>query len=283
MICAEEVKRFAKEARADLIGIANIERFADIPAEHNPTSIFPDAKSVIVVGKRITRGTLRGVEEGTQFDLYNIYGRNWLNNRILAMTTFRIAEFLEDNGWEAVPLPNLPPEVPPMGIPVRPNQPAPNVMIDFDDAAVRVGLGELGYCGFLLTPEFGPRQRIQMILTDAELEPDPILEGGICDRSGERHAEFCPLGAINPERERTVRICGKEMVVADVNYERCKTCKNGAHPNPYHPSGKPDRLAAICARNCLDYLERNSKIKNIFRNPFRKRPPWGIIEEMRVL
>lgn len=266
MLNSEDVKRFAKEIRIDLLGIADIGRFRDLPLEHNPLSIFPEAESVIVVGRRINRGALRGIEEGTQFSNYFIYGRDWLNNRILAMSTFKLSEFLEDNGWEAVPIPNLPPEIPPLGIPVREGQPAPNVMIDVEDAAVRAGLGEIGHCGFFLTPQFGPRQRFQLILTDLKLEPDPIFTGKICDYP--LCQGFCPLGAIGPD---------------GINYERCSTCKNGASSNPYHYSGKPDRLGAICARSCLDFLERKGLIQNIFQNPFRKRPAWKVIEERKIV
>lgn len=139
--------RFRAHARscgADIAGIAPVERFDGLPGERHPASIFPETRSVVVVGKRIVRGALRGVEEGTQFDVYNQFGRDWLNNRTLALATFRISEFLEDSGWEAVPLPNLPPETPPMGVSVREGRPAPNVMLDFDDAAVRAGVGEIG-------------------------------------------------------------------------------------------------------------------------------------------
>jgi epoxyqueuosine reductase QueG len=267
MLTKEDLKRFAKEIRVDLIGVADIERFKDVPPEHSPSSIFPEAKSVIVVGRRITRGSLRGIEEGTNFDLYAIYGRDWLNNRILAMATFKIGEFLEDNGWEAVPIPDLPPEVPPLGIPVREGQPAPNVMLDVIDCALKAGLGEIGHCGFFLTPEFGPRQRFQVILTDLQLEPDPLFDGKVCDYPSCQG--FCPLGAISSTGE--------------IDYKKCNMCKNGAFPNPYHSSGKPDRLGAICARSCLDHLERNNLIKNSFQNPFRTKPAWKVIEERRIM
>jgi len=126
MISREEIKKFAKISGADIFGIANIERFSDLPPERNPLSIFPETKSVIVVGRRIVRGAIRGVEEGTNFMNYQVYGYNWLENRFLALTTYKIASFIENKGWEAVPLPNLPPEIPPMGISVRENQPPPN-------------------------------------------------------------------------------------------------------------------------------------------------------------
>jgi len=268
----EELDRAARRAGVDVFGVACIERFDDLPPERHPRAIFPEARSVIVLGRRITRGTLRGVEEGTQFNIYALYGADWLDNRFVAMTTFQVAEFLEDRRWEAVPVQNLPPEVPPMGVAVRPDAPPPNVMLDLDGAAVRAGVGEIGYCGVLLTPRFGPRQRIQAILTDAPIEPSPVLTEPICP-GPDACGGFCPLGAIAGERELT--ICGRTMVVAEVDDSLCAACENGATPNRYHPAGRPDRLAAACVRGCVDFLERNGRTGDRFDEQFRKRPPWN--------
>ena len=269
----EELKAFARSRGADLLGIAGIGRFAGLPQDRHPGAIFPDAKSVVVVGRRITRGTLRGVEEGTQFGNYNLYGYSWLNDRFMALTTYETVEFLENSGWESVPLPALPVQTPPMGIAVRENQPPPNVMLDFEDAAARAGLGEIGYCGVFLSPELGPRQRFQLILTDAELVEDPILTDPICDKDM-ACVESCPLSAISTEEETELDIYGKKMTLGEVDYSKCKVCKNGARPNMYHPSGNPDRLAAVCVRSCIDYLEKAGKLTETFHNPFRKRPVW---------
>jgi len=277
-----KLKSYVKQCNIDLIGIANIERFDKIPKENHPSSIFPEVKSVIVIGKRITRGTIRGIEEGTQFDIYRMYGYEWLENRFLAMSTYKVGEFLEDNKWEAVPLLNLPTEMPAMGIPVRKDAPPPNVLVDFDDAAVRAGLGEIGYCGVFLSPEFGPLQRFQIVLTDAELDPTPIFTGEICDRT-KQHSEFCPLNAINTKKEKIIEICGKKMVVAEINYNICTNCKNGSFANRHHPLGKPDRLGSICIRSCLDHLEKSGRLKNKFINPFRKRKPWKVIQDIKVI
>ncbi len=273
---SRQLKEYAFSAGADLAGISGIDRFDGLTRRKDPRSIFPEARSVIMIGRRITRGTLRGVEEGTNFQNYMFHGYNWLENRFIAMTTFRVSEFLEDNGWEAVPLPNLPPEVPPMGVAVRKGVPEPNVMLDFDDAAVRTGLGEIGYCGIFLTPEFGPRQRFQMILTDAVLEPDPLPAEEICPRNGECGG-FCPLGAFNGDRE--LEISGRKMRVAEIDYGKCASCKNGAVKNPHHPAGRPDRIASVCIRTCMDYLERSGRIKSRFRLPFRQRETWTVREE----
>jgi epoxyqueuosine reductase QueG len=262
---------FAKEKRADLVGIAPIERFADVAPNHHPCSIFPEAKSVIVIGKRITRGTLRGLEEGTQFDIYGQYGLSWLKDRMLALITISLATWLEDNRWECCPIQDLDPAIPPSGIAVAPDKPAPNVMIDMRDAAVRAGLGEIGFSGEVLTPQFGPRQRFQMILTDAELTPTPMLAEPICDQCG-LCVKSCPLGAFG--ETTTMSIAGKDMPVANINYGICKSCGNGARGNGDHPTGRADRLGAVCTRTCVHHLDAEKRIENVMDAPFRNRPAW---------
>jgi epoxyqueuosine reductase QueG len=273
---SNKVKNSIINLGADIVGIASIDRFDNLPPERHPRSIFPETKSVIVIGRRITRGTLRGVEEGTQFNTYRLYGDSWLEDRFLAYVTYETTVFLENDGWEAVPLPGLPPEIPSMGIAVGPEKPPPNVFLDIEDAAVRAGLGEIGYCGVFLTPEFGPLQRLQAVLTDSELEQDPILQQAICDLCA-RSGKYCPLGAFVGEHE--LDICGKKMTIAEIDYSKCRVCKNGAMPNRYYGSARPDRIAAICIRSCLDHLEKSGRIKTRFHEPFRKREPW-ILDEL---
>lgn len=277
----EELKAYAKSVGVDLIGIAGIGRFDGVAPEHHPSSIFPEAKSVIVLGKRIVRGALRGVEEGTQIANYRMYGYSWLENRFLAVLTFKVAEYLEHDGWEAIPIANLPPQIPAMGVPVAEGKPAPNVMVDVDAAAVRAGLGEIGYLNVFLSPQFGPRQRLQAIITDAELLEDPLFSGEICDRSKEL-ASLCPLQAIDASKEQVVDICGKKMKVATINYKRCRGCQNGAAPNRHHPAGLPDRIAAVCMRSDLERLEKQGRLANKFNAPFRKREAWTVLTPLRV-
>jgi hypothetical protein len=150
-LLTREFLDFAREKRADLVGVAPIDRFEDVAADHHPQAIFPETRSVVVIGKRITRGTLRGVEEGTQFDIYGQYGLAWLKDRMLAVTTIALATWLEDHRWEACPIQDLDARIPPSGVAVRPGLPAPNVMIDVREAAVRAGLGEIGFGGRTMT------------------------------------------------------------------------------------------------------------------------------------
>lgn len=270
-----EMKQFARERGADLVGIAPAERFADVPPERSPLSIFPEMTAAIVIGRRITRGTLRGLEEGTNLGLYEQFGYSWLDTQFVALSTFEVGEWLEDRGWEAVPLFPFPTEAYPQGIAVREGAPAPNVYPNFDHAAVAAGLAELSYVGIALTPEFGHRQRFQLILTDAPLEGDPMLEAGLCGLCL-RCAEICPLGAIDREHESVVSIGGREFPVARMDFSKCRRCQNGARPNRYHPSGAPDRLGAICMRTCLQMLEDNHKLGTEFAHRFRVREPWAL-------
>ncbi|MBQ9802589.1 MAG: 4Fe-4S binding protein [Clostridia bacterium] len=261
----------------DLIGFAGADRFVDVPAQQNPFSIFPEGKTVIMLGKRVCRGALRGVEEGSNFGDYRLFGSRWLEDEFLSLACYNLVRVLEDEGFEAVPVFPNPSELAPMGVSVAEGRPAPNVCPDFDRAAVACGLGEIGLSGLFLSPEFGSRQRFHMIITDAELEATPLATRRVCDGCG-KCAAVCPFGAIDTEHTTEVNICGKVMQVATVNYKICNTCKNGACPNRLAAVGKPDRVAALCNRTCLCHLEEQNVLDNKFETPFRKKAAWVIGE-----
>ena len=270
-----DVLNAAKKIGIDLVGFASKARFENVDPQHNPFSIFPEAKTVIMVGKRICRGTLRGIEEGTNFTDYHMYGRNWLEDEFLAVAVYDLVRMIEDNGWEACPIFPNPSELGPQGVSVADGRPAPNVYPDFNYAAVACGLGEIGMNGLFLSPEFGSRQRFHMILTDAEIEETPLFEGSICDGCGEC-AKSCPLGAVDMQNPIEINVCGKVMKVAAIDYDLCRSCKNGVEENRMHESGKPDRIAALCNRTCMCHLDEQQRTSNKFENPFRTRDTWSI-------
>lgn len=269
------MEQAAKGIGIDLIGFASKKRFEGIDAQHNPFSIFPEGKTVIMVGKRICRGTLRGIEEGTNFGDYNRFGKNWLEDEFLAVACYDLVSIIEDNGWEACPLFPNPSELGPQGVSVADGRPAPNVYPDFDYAAVACGLGEIGLNGIFLSQKFGPRQRFHMIITDAEIEETPLFEGTVCDACG-KCASSCPLGAIDVENTKEIDICGKKMTVAGINYDICRTCQNGACPNRLAKNAMPDRIAALCNRTCICHLEETDTLDNKFENTFRQREEWSV-------
>lgn len=267
----QAIQDAVKREKIDLVGFAPRSRFEQLPPETNPFSVFPEGKTVIMIGKRICRGSLRGVEEGTNFGDYSLFGKNWLEDEFLSVACYGLTSVLEDHGWEAVPLFPNPSEIGPTGVSVAPGRPAPNVFPDFDYAAVACGLCEISYNGLCFSPQYGSRQRFHMIITDAELTPTPLLADNVCSKCM-KCADACPYGAISKENTREIEICGKKMTVAEIDYEKCKMCKNGAIPNRFSKAAKPDRIAALCNRTCLNCL----KVGNCFETEFRKREAWSI-------
>ena len=272
---SKDLKQRAREYGADLIGISPAERFSELAPDKNPLSIFPQCKSVIIIARRILRGSLRGVEEGTNFgSTYNAFGFSYLEDNFLSKTTYDLTCFIEENGGEAVPVFNYNPEGMPKGVAVSKEKPEPNVLIDFDVAVQAAGLGEVGLGGFIITPEFGTRQRFAAILTDIELDPDDIHEKSICSDC-KACVEACPLGAYDLNKTVKRGLPGHETEVVEIDYSVCAKCQNGALLWPGRGT-RPDRIASACGRACLVQLEGANKCANKFQNNFRKRKPWAL-------
>ena len=106
MLTAKKVKEYAKRCGADIVGIASMDRFEGAPKQFDPRYIFPDAKSMVVMGFRIFRGCLRGIEEGTFFVAYAGMGYAGINWVYQPVVLWNFCKMLEDEGYEAVPVPN---------------------------------------------------------------------------------------------------------------------------------------------------------------------------------
>ena len=117
------------------------------------------------------------------------------------------------------------------------------------------------------------------MLTDAEIEPDPIVEPHLCDHCGEC-VKACPGHALSKEGKLDRWQCAAYYIGANMHY------------NPFMPAeflaGDPDRLppmkhsypASICGKACdtacYIHLERKGVLKRKFRTPFRKREAWKL-------
>jgi epoxyqueuosine reductase len=232
-LTTESLREFALSQGLDLLGVANIERFEGAPRRMHPASIFPEARSVIVVGKRILRGGWRGIEEGTYWPSYTYFDYHGLLNTVfIPIPAYEVACLLEDYGWEAVPYYPGVPESQPPAEPLRAGAVAPDVQLAIRIAAVAAGLGEIGWSKVFLTKRFGPRQRLHAIITDAPLEPDGLVEPGtICKRCMEC-VKGCP-GAIPHMKEgKTVSIRIEDQIYewADVDMGKCTLIYHGGDP-----------------------------------------------------
>jgi epoxyqueuosine reductase QueG len=177
---------FRSNSGYDLVGVSAMSGFDGLPMNKHPRSIFPDGRSVVVVGSRIRRGEFRSMEEGS---LWRTPGR-WLTD------LGEIVRYIESKGYECIPYaPVAAPRMPRR--PVREGLCAPNsVRLSVEYAACAAGLGEIGYHGMFMTERFGIRQRLGLLVTDMEIEPRSQSGVSICDGCMEC-AKMCPLQAIS--------------------------------------------------------------------------------------
>jgi ferredoxin len=230
-LTSEMIKQKAKELGIDDIGIGNAERFKDAPALLNVLNYFPDCKSVIAVVMRIPRGSYRGIEEGTHWHNYTFYSYNRLNTLFRPQLSNKLACFIEDHGWEAVLHYPAVAERQQHNPPVEPGRCPPDISASVRILAAGCGVGEIGYSKVFLNKKFGPRLRIGIILTDAVLDPDPILDTGtICMHCGACVRE-CPGNAVPPLKDKNARIYikfpEKTVWYGDVQMGRCTLTHHG--------------------------------------------------------
>lgn len=214
-----------------ILGVGNIERFDEAPRRMHPRNVFPECRSVISIVQPIPRGSYRGITEGTHFSNYTFYSYSRLNGFFRPQITYEIARFIEDHGYEAVAIfPGVPEHWKPGNRPLVPGRPAPEINLNVRVIGMGCGLGEIGWSKVFLHPEYGPRVRLGQILTDAELEPDPLPEPGSICKHCMKCVKLCPGNAIPKKGEKPtckVRLGGKEYEWADVHMGRCTLTHHG--------------------------------------------------------
>lgn len=313
-LASESIKKIAKELGADAVGIASIDRWEGAPKQMDPRYIMPEAKSMIVMVFRVMRGSLRGVEEGTFFSNYPSMGYGGLTYLYIPLVVINLCKIIEDHGYEAIPIGHqsdwraiddngkLKPNY---SKPVGPGKPAPDIMIQLRIAGFLAGLGEIGYSKVFLTPEFGPRQRLGVVLTDMELEPDPLYNGpSLCNRCMACVNE-CPGHAISKTKTVKVKLAGRKVEWGELDTFKCEFAvgggewvtepgKRGTYWGPTR-NMKPSSISPFChvprnlynsgysvcggkgcLRACMISLENRKILKNKFIQKFRRRKPWTV-------
>ncbi len=231
----QEIRSVALEHGLDLVGVASVDRFAGVPEGFRPRDYLPGARTVVSIACAIadefcdTWGTFE--DEGTSPLPYMYYG---LGNAYweLARTANRIARRIEYGGYHSV---IFPPHwsvshytsltTGPTGWPlVRVNNAIPQ---DFPHlvAAVAAGLGQIGWNGLVLTPDFGARVRFNSIITDAPLKVDPLFTGELCrpERCGLACVKACPADALSADLDDgcEINIGGQSCKAGKLDAVRC--------------------------------------------------------------
>ncbi len=205
----DEIKELAMHHGAALVGVASVERFDprpplhDAPPRgHHPRDYVAGARAVISIAQpildpvmdapaRLGERELEMIPEHARRPymevLYNRVG-HVVQDYMLEFIGQIIGQRLQQAGYRAMifPTTGLHPRVEGMSDKEtwEGHSPFNYTFGPFSHrhAATRAGLGEFGYNNVVLTPEYGPRQRFNSIITDAPLPADPLIEEPVCLR-----------------------------------------------------------------------------------------------------
>ncbi len=189
-----------------------------------PRDLLPGARSVIVLGMHFPRAVMEnaGNPERAQIGTYAFY--QYETTFELRFAAVELVKKLNAAGYRALPTENL------TGI---------GSLVDshrglLPDArcnaleAVAAGLGQLGRSGALLTPEYGPHQRLIAIVTDAELPRDAMQRGAWPCRDCRACVEACPMTALAVDHGFEVRVNGAKVWHPAIDRHRCDWSKRYA-------------------------------------------------------
>lgn len=213
-LTAEDIRRKAREFGAAAVGIGDIRYFAGCDPQRDPRAILPHATCVIGCAFRIPRALYAAMARREQFYNYTQLGVKFVDEDLAEIFFLKLGGFIEDAGYDACLQRNVSnlrikgdkttnPELLDTyelihAEPVAPGKPAPDIILDFNEAARICGLGAVGRSGHLIARGLGPFVRLVFIVTDAPLECDAPCDAPLCDDCGACR-DACPGHAIGPD------------------------------------------------------------------------------------
>jgi epoxyqueuosine reductase len=195
-----------RQMEIPLVGVAHVERWegigaaAGIPREFFPQSIYPQARSVVVIGFPIQLPVLETAPSIWYRELYTTV------NQLLDQYTYRLSLFLSALGFPSVFVPRDGYG----GIEALKKNPV--AFFSHRHAAFLAGLGTFGVSNMLLSPRYGPRVRFGSIFTEADLPSDPMMDTELCTHCL-RCVRCCPSGALEKGKYPAV-LTDKQACVA---------------------------------------------------------------------
>ena len=206
-----EIKGFARSQGADLVGVARVEVYSDYLAEvrersketaaqledymvpRSETSFFerlsqpretlPDAQAIIILG--VGAYDKNAVYTNLRQQLHGKIARTYSCYPVVRQIAQKVADFIEESGYKAVPGQNIP--------------------LKF--VADRIGLGAYGKNGVLLTEQCGSYVGLRSVVTDMPIAPDrfekmtpPCDDCEVC-------LQACPTRALYAPYKVNPRLC----------------------------------------------------------------------------
>jgi epoxyqueuosine reductase QueG len=225
-ISAKAMKLAARRFGASLVRVADLDLLRGIATQ--PADLLDPFTRAVSVAVRISDAVIETVQDRPT----PLYAQHYLRvNAVLDEIGVRLANWLEERGAKALPLPA-------------------SQTLDRDQcfsflshkaAAVAAGLAWQGKSLLAVSPEHGPRIRLTTILTDADLKPDPRLRNrcGKCTAC----ADACPA--------RAIKGASTDWHYADrdeaLHFTRCRDKVIGefaAIPHVGHP------ICGVCVKVC---------------------------------
>jgi epoxyqueuosine reductase len=192
-IQASTIKELLFGEGIDLVGIADADKLVLSYPPRQASALMPGARSVIVMAVAHSLGAVYSPD-------IMLWTRNKIQTtRLLDHAAQKVGRYLETSGCLSLPVSSdKPVEIfkinPETGRKFRQTRVAGHLSLKH--AAVSCGMGEIGMNNLLLTPEFGPHQRLCAVITEAELEADQMRQLDLCDNCGECE-KACPSGALS--------------------------------------------------------------------------------------
>jgi epoxyqueuosine reductase QueG len=213
----DRLKAFAFSKGADLIGMAPVSRFRNAPKDHHPGDILEGAKTVFACAKRFPNSmVLHG--PATSHDFYMTLVEN-----LLDQIAYEIALFVEENDGLAIPVSADGPY-----FDWHEKNKHGRGDLSHKHAAEAAGLGVLGKNSLLITPKFGNRVQLVSIVTDLELEPDPMIKEEVCPPGCRLCIDACPVSAIQEDGSVVQKLCRPTMyykLTGGTVVTSCRECR----------------------------------------------------------
>lgn len=223
----EEIVSIAQQIGIAKVGFTSRERLEDAPPSGDLGYILLSARSAVSLAVALDKAAIRAfLSKEDQAAHVNDHKQSYTK---LNQAARAIQGLLRDRGYEAAALyPNFEYR---KGLPFMTMAPP----LSHRYVAVASGIGWLGWSGNLVTPEYGATVSLCSVVTSAELEPDPLVEGDIC-QDCRLCVATCPSHFISRRDETTVSIAGRTYAHNKKAHNmRCNVTCGGAngvsHPN----------------------------------------------------
>jgi epoxyqueuosine reductase QueG len=189
--------RFLQNLEVDKVGVVSLEDHKDTPLWRDAGKLLPNAKAVIVLALEVFPEVVKYLSSKRlvgEMALRDLYGRNMevVNGR-LDWEAYRTVKKLHDEGFSGLSLTAG-------GAPYESR--FVEGPISYVQAAQAAGLGVIGWHSMLITPEYGTRVRLALVLTDAPLSSRTGAVGeSPCPACGGACVKICPAKAIARPRK----------------------------------------------------------------------------------